>query len=143
MKAICIPPNQRFQIPYSDAEIRALTVDQKIQHFRDGIFDAIAQTIREGTIGQPPMVERFRAATFIVDELLSQGVPFGVGRNSRMNKELRRLLNEEARQSSDSRKSRRKQIGAGATRKLLLQVKRKHFIENYFDHNLNTPPYPD
>src|ERR1700730_3247072 len=95
-----MPLNQRFQIDYSDEELRARTVDEKIQNFRDGIFDAIAQTIKEGIRGQPPRVDRFRVATSIVEELVSKGVPFGVCPNSKMNKELRRLLNETARQSS-------------------------------------------
>jgi hypothetical protein len=143
MKTNDMPPNLRFQIAYSKEEVRALTVDQKIQHFRDGIFDAIAQTIKEGTIGQPPMVERFRTATSIVDGLLSKGVPFGVSRNSRMNKELRRVLNEQARQSSDTRKSRRKEIGADATRQLLRQIKRMHVLEDHFVKKLKIPPYSD
>jgi hypothetical protein len=141
MKANDKLPNQRFQIVYSEEQLRALTVDEKIQHCRDGIFDAIAQTIREGTIGQPPMVERFRTATLIVDDLLSQGVPFGVCPNSRMNKELRRLLNDEARRSTDSRKSRQKQIGPRATRRLLLEIKSLHLITNHFVKILKIPPY--
>jgi len=136
-------PDQRFQVAYSDEELSALTVDQKIQHFRDGIFDAIGQTIGEGTIGQPPMVERFRAATSIVDDLISKGVPFGVCRNSKMNKELRRLLNEEARQSTDSLKSRRKQIGPDATRELLRKIKRMHRISDHFVKKLKIPPYQE
>src|SRR5438046_5722599 len=127
-----MPQNQRFQITYSKDEMCALTVDDNIQQFRDGIFAAIAQTRRAGTIGQPPMVERFRTATLFVDGMLSRGVPFGVCPNSRMNKELRRLLNEQAQQSSDPRKSRTKQIGPDATRNLLLQIKRMHVISNHF-----------
>jgi hypothetical protein len=141
MKTNDMPPNERFQIAYSREELRALTVDQKIQHLRAGIFDAIAQTIKEGTIGQPPMVERFRTATSIVDGLLSKGVPFGVSPNSRMNKELRKVLNEQARQSSDIRKSRRKEIGPGATRQLLRQIKTLHVLCDHFIKQLKIPPY--
>jgi hypothetical protein len=143
MKTNDMFPNQRFQIAYSDEQLRALTVEQKIQHFRDGIFDAIAETIKEGTIGQPPMVERFRNAMSIVDDLLSKGVPFGVGPNSRMNKELRRLLNEEARQSSDDRKSRRNQIGDGATRQLLRKIKTMRLLSDHFVKALKIPPYSE
>jgi hypothetical protein len=132
--------NQRLQIDYSDEKLRALTDDEKLQHFRDGIFDAIAQTIKEGVRGQPPRVDRFRVATSIVEELVSKGVPFGVCPNSKMNKELRRLLNEEARQSSDSRKSRRKQIGGGATRQLLRQIKAMRLLG---DHFVKIPPYSE
>jgi hypothetical protein len=134
-----MPLNQRFQIDYSDEELRARTVDEKIQHFRDGIFDAIAQTIKEGVRGQPPRVDRFRVATSIVEELVSKGVPFGVCPNSKMNKELRRLLNEEAR-PSDSRKSRRKRIGGGATRRLLRQIKAMRLLG---DHFVKIPPYSE
>ena len=136
-------PFQRFQVSYSNDEMRTLTESQKIQHFRDGIFDAISQTIAEGIIGQPPMVERFRIATSIVDDLLARGVPFGVCRNSRMNKELRKLLNEQAKKSSDSRKSRRKEIKEGATRLLLQEIKRMQFIENHFMKVLKIPPYQE
>jgi hypothetical protein len=123
---------QRLQIGYNNDELRALTATQKTQHFRDGIFDAIAQTLKDGTVGQPPMVERFRAATTIVETLESKGVPFGVGRNSRMNKELHKLLNQEARQSADCRKSRRKQITADAVRQVLRQIKAMRLIGDHF-----------
>lgn len=123
---------RRFQIAYSSRMMRSLTVDQKTQHFRNGIFDAISQTIREGLVGQPPMIERFRAATMHVEALESKGVPFGVGRNSRMNTELRRLLNDEARQSVDIRKSRHKQITADSVRRVLREVKRLRLLGDHF-----------
>jgi hypothetical protein len=143
MKANETLTSERFQIAYSSDQLRGLTVDQKLQHFRDGIFDAIAQTTKEGTIGQPPMVERFHTAASIVDELLSKGMPFGVGPNSRMNKELRRLLNEQARQSSDDRKSRRKQIGEGATRQLLRKIRTMRLLSEHFVKSLKIPPYSE
>jgi hypothetical protein len=133
-----IPLNQRFQIAYTNEELRALSDDQKIQHFRDGIFGAIAQTIAERSIGQPPMVERFRAAMTTVEALESRGVPFGVGRNSRMNREVLNSLNQDARQSTDSRKSRRKQITPDAVRQVLKQVKAMRLLGEHF---IKLPPY--
>ena len=138
MTATETPTNQRSQIAYRDDQLRALNVDQKLQHFRDGIFDAIEQMLIEGTVGQPPMVERFRFVMTAVEALESAGVPFGVGRNSRMNKELLKLLNQEARQSADSRKSRCKQITADAGRQILRQVKA---IRSLGDHFVRLPPY--
>jgi hypothetical protein len=133
-----LPGQQRLQIGYSSEELRALSADQKTQHFRDGIFGAIEQTIIEGTIGQPPMVDRFRFVMTTVEALESAGVPFGVGRNSMMNKELLKSLNQEARQSGDSRKSRQKQITADAVRQVLRQVKA---IRRLGDHFIKLPPY--
>ena len=124
--------NQRFQIGYSNEDLRTLPLDQQVQHFRDGIFDAIAQTIREGTVGQPPMVERLRVATTNVEALEAKGVPFGVGRNSRMNKELRRSLNQEALQSADNRKSRRKPITADSVRQVLRKIKMMRLLGEHF-----------
>jgi hypothetical protein len=140
MKTDDAPPNpQRFQKHYTYDELPALPADQKTRHIFDGIFDAIAQAIEEGSLGQPPMVERFRTAMAIVEMLESKGVPFGVCPGSRMNKELRRLLNE-AIQSSDTRKSRRKQIGEGATRRQLRQIKT---MRQLADHFIKLPPYSD
>jgi hypothetical protein len=59
----------------------------------------------------------------VVDRLMAEGVPFGFGPNSRMNKEVRKWLNERASRSPDPRPSRRALIGATAVRKLLKQVK--------------------
>jgi hypothetical protein len=133
-----VPSRWRRQISYSSEELRTLTADQKAQHFRDGVFDAIQQTIIEGTIGQPPMVERFRSVMTTVEALESAGVPFGVGRNSRMNKELLKSLNQDARQSNDSRKSRCTPITPDAVRKVLRQVKAIRLLG---DHFIKLPPY--
>ena len=78
------------------------------------------------------MVERYRAAAIMVDWLEANGVPFGVGRNSRMNKALRTLLNEQAKRSTDTRKSRRKQITTGAVRALLKEIRAHRAIDNHF-----------
>jgi hypothetical protein len=86
------------------------------------------------------MLERFRAAVIMVDALEANGVPFGVGPNSKMNKELLKFLNEQARQSTDSRKSRRKQITAGAVRSLLREINK---MRRLGDHFIKLPPYSD
>lgn len=122
---------QRFKIDYANEDFRGVPEDKKIQHFRDEIFNASAQASKEGR-GQPPMVERFRAAAIIVDWLESNGVPFAVGRNSRMNKHLLGFLNEIAEKSADSRKSRRKKITAEAVRELLRNIKRLRLLGAHF-----------
>jgi hypothetical protein len=131
---------QRLKTDYPNEELRSMPYDQQIQHFRDSIYNALAQAAIEGGRGQPPMIDRFRAATNIVDRLVLNGVPFGVGRNSRMNKELRKLLNEDAQQSLDSRKSRRKQISADATRRLLRDIKKMRLLGDFF---IKLPPYSE
>ncbi len=116
---------QRSKIEYRSEVLRSMSEDQKVQHNRDSVCDAIMQAAIEAGRGQPPRVERLRAAANIVDELESKnGIPFRIGRNSRMNKELCIRLNEEARQSKDSRKSWSKQIKPDAARELLRQVRR-------------------
>jgi hypothetical protein len=129
----------RFEVDYNYQALRHLAPQQKIQHFRDGIFTVISQAAGEGR-GQPPMVERFRVAAIIVDFLESVGVPFKVGRNSRMNKFLRRQLNDMARGSTDTRKSRRKKITAEAVRKLLREIRKLRLLG---DHFTRMYPYAD
>ncbi len=96
--------------------------DQGVQDQRDSYVTAREQPAN-GRRRQPPMTARLRAVMIVVDRLVAEGVPFGVGPNSRMNKEVRRWLNERASRSSDPRPSRREPIGATAVRKLLKQVK--------------------
>jgi hypothetical protein len=84
------------------------------------------------------MVDRFRAAVAMVEKLEANGVPFGVGQNSRMNKALLRLLNEEAQRSTDNRKSRRKKITPGAVRVLLRKIR---YLRVISDHFIQLPPY--
>jgi hypothetical protein len=69
------------------------------------------------------MIDRLRVVMILVDHLESKRIPFGVGPNSRMNKAVREWLNAKAARSPDSRKSRFKQIGPGAVRELLKQVR--------------------
>jgi hypothetical protein len=75
-----------------------------------------------GRRGQPPMTERLRVVAIYVDHLEGQGVRFGTARNSRMNKELRKWLNERMANTNDERKSRRKLITADTVTVILRQV---------------------
>lgn len=131
---------QRLKTEYPNEVLQAMPLDGQRQHFRDSIYNALAQAAIEGGAGQPPMIERFRDAANIVDALELNGVPFAVGRNSRMNMEVRKALNEEARQSSDDRKSRRKQINPDATRNLLRKIRKIRLLG---DHFLKLPPYSE
>jgi hypothetical protein len=97
------------------------------------------QVAIEAGRGQPPMVERLRAAANMVDELVSNGVPFGVGRNSKMNKEIRVRLHEEALRSADDRRSRRK-ITADAAREMLRQIR---WLRLSSDHFTKMFPYTE
>jgi hypothetical protein len=97
-------------------------VDQKVQDFRDAILD-VRELQSKGTRRQPPMIHRLRAVIILIDRLVSDGVPFGVGPNSRMNKAVHDWLNAKAKQSADIRKSRRKKITPGAVCELLKQVR--------------------
>lgn len=97
-------------------------VDQSIQDRRDTNLDVQEQS-KAGNRRQPPMINRLRAVMIVVDRLMSDGVPFGVGPNSRMNKAVRKWLNDKAQRSPDTRESRRKEITPTAVRSLLKQVK--------------------
>ena len=97
-------------------------IDQHVQERRDSNLDAREQAAW-GKRRQPPMTNRLRAVMIVVDRLTSEGVPFGVGPNSRMNKAVLKWLNDRAKRSGDSRKSRRKEITPTAVRALLKQVK--------------------
>jgi hypothetical protein len=128
----------RFVIPDA-AGTASATPAEKVEHFRCSIFNGLAQWTKE-TGGQPPMVARFRSATIMVGWLEKQGIPFAVSRTSRMNKELRRLLNERAATSEDPRKSRWKQITPDAVRVLLQKIKQLRFLTEHF---IRIRPYSD
>ena len=121
---------QRVKTDQSNEVLRSMTEAQKVQHLRQSVCDARMQAAIESGRGRPPMVERLLAAASIVDELESSGVPLRVGRNSRMNKELRSRLHEDAVRSKDGRKSRNR-ITADATRDLLRDVR---FLRYACDH---------
>jgi hypothetical protein len=128
----------RFDLDHS-SDLRTLPLDRKIAHHRDSIINALAQNGRE-VGGQPPMVEKFRATVIMVDWLEAIGVPFAVCPNSRMNKIVHRLLNEDAERSLDGRKSRRKKISREAVRPLLGKVR---YLRALRDHFMKFRPYAD
>jgi hypothetical protein len=97
-------------------------IDQEVQDRRDANLDA-RELPTKGNRRQPPMTTRLRVIMILVDRLVSDGIPFRVGPNSKMNKAVRLWLNAKAKRSSDNRKSRRKQIGPTAVRALLKQVR--------------------
>ena len=97
-------------------------VDKEVRDRREWALNKKAQGSR-GKRGQPPMVERLRVGAMIVDRLRAEGVPFGTGPNSKMNKAVRKTMNEMAAKSRDARKSRRKQVSADAVHDMLRQIK--------------------
>jgi phage terminase Nu1 subunit (DNA packaging protein) len=68
------------------------------------------------------MTDRLRSVAILVDHWEHQGVPFGTARGSRMNKAVRKWLNERMAETKDGRKSRREIIGEDAVMVLLKQV---------------------
>jgi hypothetical protein len=97
-------------------------VDQQVQDRRDIILDTKELQSR-GARQQPPMIARLRAVMILVDRLVADGVPFGVGPNSKLNKAVHSWLETKAEQSADIRKSRQKAITPSAVRALLKQVR--------------------
>ena len=69
------------------------------------------------------MIDRLRFVMIVVDRLEADGVRFGVGPTSTMNKAIREWLIERAKRSPDHRPSRRREITPTAVRALLKQVK--------------------
>ena len=97
-------------------------VDKEVQDRRDAYFSALEKQ-SEGKAGQPPMLFRLRVVLALVDRHRAEGVPFGTGPNSRMNKLVLEDLNKLAARSRDSRKSRRKPVTASTVRYILRQIK--------------------
>jgi hypothetical protein len=118
-------------------KLRTLTQEQKNQDARDKICNVLAKAAKD-TRGQPPMVERLRATAIMVDYYESVGVPFRVGVNSKMNKAIRNLLNNEVKSSTDKRKSRQKEIRGTTVRALLRKVRRLRFTADLL---IQSPPY--
>lgn len=118
-------PHKNHRVPnHGGRTPRVITsvVDQDVQDRRDTNLNARARPPK-GKRRQPPMTNRLRAAMIVVDRLMADGVPFGVGPNSRMNKAVREWLNDRARRSPDHRPSRRREITPTAVRALLKQVR--------------------
>jgi hypothetical protein len=97
-------------------------VKKEVQERRDAALGALEKQ-SEGKREQPPMLFRLRIAQILVDRRRAEGVPFGTGRNSRMNKLVLEDLNKLAARSRDSRKSRSTPVTADALRRLLKQIK--------------------
>ena len=97
-------------------------VKKEVQERRDAALSAL-ENQSEGKRGQPPMLFLRRIVLALVDRRRAKRVPFGTGPNSRMNKFVREDLNKMVARSRDSRKSRSKQVTAGALRYVLRQIK--------------------
>ena len=82
-------PPKRTRLSASELpNVITSVIDQNIQDGRDANLDALAQPTK-GSRRQPPMIARLRAVMIVVDRLIADGVPFGVGPNSKMNKAVR------------------------------------------------------
>ena len=97
-------------------------MDQEVQDQRDTTIEARASK-SVGKRQQPPMTARLKAVVILVDRLMADGIPFGVGPNSKMNRLVQEWLNMRVKQSTDTRKSRSTPITQGAVRELLKQVR--------------------
>jgi hypothetical protein len=101
--------------------ITSVVEKEGVQERRDTALSTLEKQ-SEGK-GQPPMVFRMRVVLALVDGRRAEGVPFGTGPNSRMNKLVLEDLNRMAARSRDSRTSRCKQVTASAMRYILRQIK--------------------
>jgi hypothetical protein len=101
--------------------ITSVVEKEGVQERRDTALSTLEKQ-SEGK-GQPPMVFRMRVVLALVDRRRAEGVPFGTGPNSRMNKLVLEDLNRMAARSRDSRTSRCKQVTASAMRYILRQIK--------------------
>jgi hypothetical protein len=102
--------------------ITSVVKNEEVQERRDAALSALEKQ-SEGKRGQPPMLFLRRIMLALVDRHRAEGVPFGTGPNSRMNRLVREDLNKLVARSRDSRKSRSKQVTAGALRYVLRQIK--------------------
>lgn len=131
----------RTEVEEDPEVIRAMNSADKLRHSRACILNALLEAAKEERgRGQPAMIERFIKASALVEELEASGIPFSVSRDGKMNKEVRKLLIEEARNSADSRKSRTKEIKADAVRRLLREVRKLRAVSSIA---LRYPPYAD
>ena len=101
--------------------IASIVEKEGVQERRDAALSTLEkQSVRKG---QPRMVFRLRVVLALVDRRRAEGVPFGTGPNSRMNKLVLEDLNRMAARSRDSRTSRCKQVTASTMRYILRQIK--------------------
>ncbi|RZN32304.1 hypothetical protein [Bradyrhizobium sp. Leo121] len=103
-------------------DIWTAVTDQDVQDARDRRLDSLEAAGR-GKRQQPGMINRLRAVDVFIQRAMADGTPFAVGPNSLMNRKVREWLNAKAARTTDDRKSRRKQITAGAVRALLRQIR--------------------
>jgi hypothetical protein len=103
--------------------ITSVVKNKEVQERRDAALSSLEKQSK-GKRALPHMLFRLRVVLALVDRRLAEGVPFGTGPNSRMNKLVLEDLNKMAARSRDSRKSRCKQVTAGAMRYILRQIKR-------------------
>jgi hypothetical protein len=129
---------QSKKIYRQEEMVRTLTAEQKLRHSRYRLLDVIIIYAKEYRgRGQPQMTERLCNAAIVVDALEADGIPFAVGRNSKMNKAVQRLLNDMA-DPTDDRKSRRKKITPDAVRVLLKDIRKLKMASKFA---LDFPPY--
>jgi hypothetical protein len=102
--------------------ITSVVKNEEIQERRDAALSALEKQ-SEGKRGQPRMLFRLRVVLALVDRRRAEGVPFGTGPNSQMNKLVLEDLNKMAARSRDARKSRSTSATAGALRSVLRQIK--------------------
>jgi hypothetical protein len=103
-------------------DLRTAVTDQDVQDELDRHLCKL-ELVAKGKRQQPPMVNRLRVVSIIVERAIADGIPFAVGPNSKMNHLVRERLNAKAARTIDPRKSRQKQIGPGAVRALLRQIR--------------------
>lgn len=102
--------------------ITSVVEKEGVQERRDAALSALEKQ-SEGKDGRSHMLFRLRVVLALVDRRRAEGVPFGTGPNSRMNKLVLEDLNKMAARSRDSRTSRCKPVTAGAMRYILRQIK--------------------
>jgi hypothetical protein len=102
--------------------ITSVVKNEEVQKRRDAALSALEKK-SEGKDRRTHMLFRWRVVLVFIDRRLAEGVPFGIGPNSRMNKLVQEDLNKMAARSRDSRKSRCKQVTPGAMRYILGQIK--------------------
>jgi hypothetical protein len=115
---------RRGKRPGPQAATKFLTsvVDVDVQDRRDARLKQVEDQSK-GKRGQPPMLDRLRAATIAVDRYVADGISFATGRNSIMNKRVREFLHGKAVATRDRAKSRVKRVAEDTVRDLLRKVK--------------------
>lgn len=130
---------RRVEVEQDPKIIRAMSFADKLRHSRACTLNALLQAAKEEHgRGQPAMIERLIKSCVWVDQLEASGIPFSVSPNGRMNRGLRKLLNEESARARGLGKSQEKQIKSDAVRKLLCTIREVRFVSSF---QLRYPPY--